>query len=112
MSDRTNNASRSTVLITGCSTGGLGEALAFAFHRKGTPVDYFHSSPRSITVPCSFTGLRVLATARSTSAMQALQAAGLETFELDVTKADSIAVMYARVDELTGGKLDILVNNA
>ena len=44
--------------------------------------------------------------------MQALDAAGIETFELDVTKAESINSARDRVAELTGGTLDILVNNA
>ncbi|THG93348.1 hypothetical protein EW026_g7861 [Hermanssonia centrifuga] len=82
---------RSTVLITGCSADGLGEALALEFHSKG---------------------LRVFATARNTEAMKPLQAQGIETFELDVTNSDSIASIRSRIEELTGGKLDILVNNA
>ena len=57
-------------------------------------------------------GLRVLATARKASSMQALDAAGIETFELDVTKAESINSARDRVAKLTGGTLDILVNNA
>lgn len=44
--------------------------------------------------------------------MHALREVGLETFELDVTKAESIALAYAQVERLTGGKLDVLVNNA
>ena len=44
--------------------------------------------------------------------MEALRTAGIETFELDVTKSDDIAAARTRVEQLTGGKLDILVNNA
>ncbi len=44
--------------------------------------------------------------------MKPLQAQGIETFELDVTNSDSIASIRSRIEELTGGKLDILVNNA
>ena len=44
--------------------------------------------------------------------MQALDAAGIETFELDVTKTESVLAARKHIAELTGGKLDILVNNA
>jgi len=37
---------------------------------------------------------------------------GMSTLALDVTSAESIAKCKDEVDELTGGKLDILVNNA
>jgi len=37
---------------------------------------------------------------------------GMSTVALDVTKADSIKACHASVAEITGGKLDILVNNA
>ncbi len=37
---------------------------------------------------------------------------GMTTLQLDVTDADSITRCKARITELTGGGLDILVNNA
>ena len=37
---------------------------------------------------------------------------GMTTLALDVTDAESIKMCHAQVAELTGGKLDILVNNA
>lgn len=37
---------------------------------------------------------------------------GMTTLNLDVTKADSISAARKYVQALTGGKLDILVNNA
>jgi len=80
-----------TVLITGCSEGGLGDALAQAFHGRG---------------------LRVLATARNPAKMAHLAALGIETLPLDVLSADSIRESVTRVADLTGGSLDILINNA
>jgi len=91
MADSSDPKPKKTVLITGCSEGGLGEALAVEFHGKG---------------------LRVLATARKIDAMQALTTLGIETFELDVTDSKSIDSALIRVSEMTNGKLDILVNNA
>lgn len=38
--------------------------------------------------------------------------ASIETITLDVCSADSIAAAKDRVAEITGGALDILVNNA
>jgi len=79
-------AAKRTVLITGCSDGGLGAALAIAFHEAG---------------------LHVYATARNPSKMEQLAALGIETMTLDVSSEESIA---ACVSKLPG--LDILVNNA
>jgi len=75
-----------SVLITGCSDGGLGSALAVAFHEAG-----FH----------------VYATARTISKMKRLSALGIETKELDVLSDSSIAKCVADIPDL-----DILVNNA
>ena len=75
-----------TVLITGCSDGGIGAALATAFHEAG---------------------LHVYATARNPSKMEQLASLGIETLTLDVQSESSIA---ACVGSLSG--LDILVNNA
>lgn len=57
-------------------------------------------------------GLRVFATARNLKSMVSLQALGIETFSLDVTNADSISGLKKQIEELTGGTLNILVNNA
>lgn len=81
------NENKPTVLITGCSDGGLGAALALAFHE---------------------TGFHVYATARDVSKMDQLcMAAGIEALPLDVQSASSIAACVSRVKQL-----DILVNNA
>jgi 1-acylglycerone phosphate reductase len=78
--------SKRSVLITGCSDGGLGAALAIAFHDAG-----FH----------------VYATARNPSKMSEVKARGIETLTLDVLSASSIAACVEKVPSL-----DILVNNA
>lgn len=80
-----------TVLITGCSEGGIGDALAQVFHRKG---------------------LRVFATARDLSKVEHLKTMGVDTLPLDVTDAASIKAAVESVNSLTGGTLDILVNNS
>lgn len=80
-----------SVLITGCSKGGIGDALAQEFHSKG---------------------IRVFATARDLSKVEHLRNLGLDILQLDVTSADSIAKIAGEVEKATGGKLDFLVNNA
>ncbi|KAH7026912.1 hypothetical protein B0J12DRAFT_609849 [Macrophomina phaseolina] len=80
-----------SILITGCSAGGVGHDLALKFAEKG---------------------MRVYATARSTKSLADLEAKGIEVLPLDVTSADSIAALKAEVVKRTGGKLDILFNNA
>jgi 1-acylglycerone phosphate reductase len=57
-------------------------------------------------------GLRVIATARRLETMAGLAAQGIETLELDVTDDDSVRKTREATAKLTGGKLDILVNNA
>ncbi|CAL5873973.1 uncharacterized protein PFLUO_LOCUS8258 [Penicillium psychrofluorescens] len=74
------------VLITGCSDGGMGSALAIAFHEAG---------------------LEVYATARDLSKMSEMVSRGIKTLRLDVLSDSSIAQCVSEVTEL-----DILVNNA
>ncbi|KIX96913.1 uncharacterized protein Z520_07633 [Fonsecaea multimorphosa CBS 102226] len=80
-----------TVLITGCSDGGLGAALAKAFHENGD---------------------RVFATARDPRKMASLTALGIETLQLDVLSEESIKACVEKVSSMTSGSLDILINNA
>lgn len=80
-----------TVLITGSSEGGIGDALAKAFHKKG---------------------LRVFATARNLAKVQHLKDMGIEILKLDVVDATSIKEVVEEVKTRTGGTLDILVNNS
>ncbi|THH31493.1 hypothetical protein EUX98_g2693 [Antrodiella citrinella] len=54
----------------------------------------------------------MIATARSLVSMQTLQTQGIETLELDVTSSSSIQNVKARVEKITCGILDVLVNDA
>jgi 1-acylglycerone phosphate reductase len=56
--------------------------------------------------------MRVFATARSTKALDQLEAKGIEVLPLEVTNAESIAALKAEIAKRTGGKLDMLFNNA
>jgi 1-acylglycerone phosphate reductase len=80
-----------SVLITGCSEGGIGCALAKEFHREG---------------------LRVFATARNLAKVELLKNLGLEVLPLDVVDEASIKQAAESVRALTGGTLDFLVNNS
>lgn len=80
-----------TALITGCSKGGAGDALAQEFHRNG---------------------IRALATGRDLSKLEHLKGLGIETLQLDVEDSESIKAAAKAVAKMTGGKLDFLVNNA
>lgn len=84
-------ASKRTVLISGCSDGSLGSELARAFHRNGW---------------------RVFASARNLAKLKQVEAAGLEIVQLDTTSDESITACVTRISELTGGSLDVLINNA
>lgn len=82
-----------SVLITGCSTGGIGHALALTFQRKG------------------FT---VFATARDISKMKGLTSLpNTHCLALDVTSKPSIQQAVEFVAAHTSGRgLDILINNS
>lgn len=41
-----------------------------------------------------------------------LEPFGIKCFDLDVTNEESTAAFKVAVDKLTGGRLDVLVNNA
>ena len=83
--------SRKSVLITGCSEGGIGHSLALEWNTKG---------------------YQVFATARKLESMTALKAAGIECLAMDVTDFASLKSVKETVEERTSGTLDILVNNA
>ncbi|KAJ5632254.1 Glucose/ribitol dehydrogenase [Penicillium lividum] len=90
MSGVTDN--RKSVLITGCSPGGIGHALAREFHRNE---------------------LRVIATARKAETLSDLAGLGIETLSLVVDDLESVKACYAEVETRLGDKgLDYLVNNA
>ena len=60
----------------------------------------------------SILGLRVFAASRSLNSMKALADIGSERIQLDVTSPASISQTRDEVARKTGGRLDILVNNA
>ncbi|KAI5866537.1 putative short-chain dehydrogenase/reductase [Durotheca rogersii] len=80
-----------SVLVTGCSEGGIGAALAVEFQARGC---------------------RVFATARDLSKMRSLSRDGVERLPLDVNSDASIVAAVESVRKATGGSLDYLVNNA
>jgi NAD(P)-dependent dehydrogenase (short-subunit alcohol dehydrogenase family) len=82
--------SRRSVLITGCSSG-LGKATAV----------YLRSQ-----------GWRVFAAVRKTTDQVALEQQGFESVCVDLSDSHSIKTGIAKILELSGGKLDALVNNA
>jgi len=74
-------APKKTVLITGCSAGGIGASLALEFHRQG---------------------LHVFATARSVEKMASLEAVGITCLALDTTSAESIKTAVRAVEQAIG----------
>ncbi|RYO94792.1 hypothetical protein DL764_007770 [Monosporascus ibericus] len=81
---------QATVLVTGCTPGGIGFAIAKRFQDRG-----FH----------------VIATARNKDTLAQLASSGMSPVELDVTDSNSIAACREQVDGMID-KLDVLVNNA
>lgn len=85
-------ASRETVLITGCSDGGIGSALAIVLQQRG---------------------LHVFATARDPSKMSDLSGLpNVTTLTLDVVKSTDIRAAVEAVTKQTGGTLNYLISNA
>ncbi|KAI9700965.1 MAG: hypothetical protein M1820_006610 [Bogoriella megaspora] len=84
---------RLSILITGCSPGGMGAALAIAFHNAGH---------------------QVFATARNSSKLKPLAEKGIETLPLDVTSESSIASAVSSVTSSLADErgLNMLINNA
>jgi 1-acylglycerone phosphate reductase len=81
---------KKTILITGTSSG-IGHSLARSFHHRG---------------------YQVLATARKKESISDLEQLGITALALDVDSPKSIAALKEEVARITGGKLDMLVNNA
>lgn len=80
-----------SILITGCSRGGIGYATACALKERG---------------------YRVFATARQKEELEHLREQGFESFYLDVTDTSSIETALEEILRLTNGRLDALFNNA
>ncbi|KAM0720746.1 hypothetical protein Q7P37_004883 [Cladosporium fusiforme] len=78
--------SHRTVLVTGCSEGGMGAELAKQFR---------------------IAGFTVYATARDSSKMKSLQALGINVLSLDISSEASIEECVGQISSM-----DILVNNA
>jgi len=79
-----------SVLITGCSSG-IGRCVAEGLQARG---------------------YRVFATARRSESVAELNAAGLESLQLDLADSSSIQRAVDEVLAITGGKLYALFNNA
>jgi hypothetical protein len=84
---------RKSVLITGCSGGGIGAALADVFHGKGYHVFATARNPAKISECLS-------------------SAADVTVLTLDVLSSESIAASVESVNKQTGGSLDVLVDNS
>ena len=78
-----------TILITGCSSG-IGYCTAHGLKQRG---------------------YRVFATAREPEDVDRLRAEGLESFQLDLARSDSIRNGLKRLWSETDGRLDALFNN-
>lgn len=83
---------KKTVLITGCSTSGVGWAMAKIFQERG-----FHVFA-AVRDPGKAAGLSDLS--------------DIDILELDVTVNRTISKCKDAIAQRTDGKLDILVNNA
>ena len=85
-------STKGSVLITGCSDGGIGYGLACAFQERG-----YH----------------VFATARDPSKMELLKPLpNVTLLTLDVVNGDHIASAVEAVSKHTSGTLSYLINNA
>lgn len=56
--------------------------------------------------------MRIFATGRSPKSLAGLEGTGIETLTLDVTSSESVAALKAEIVACTGGRLDMLFNNA
>ncbi|MDP3559534.1 MAG: SDR family NAD(P)-dependent oxidoreductase [Legionellaceae bacterium] len=79
-----------TILITGCSSG-IGHDAAIALMQRQH---------------------RVIAACRKIEDVQKLANAGLEVVQMDLNDSPSITSAFAEVLQKTGGRLDVLINNA
>ena len=86
-------ALKRSVLITGCSAGGIGAGLAEVFREKGYHVFATLRNPSKLSDSLS-------------------KAPNVTPLTLDVLSSESIAAAVNDVTKHTGGKLDILVNNS
>ncbi|RWA08743.1 hypothetical protein EKO27_g6375 [Xylaria grammica] len=85
------NREHKFALVTGCGTGSIGEALVTEYTRAG---------------------VYAIATVLPNEATDHLEKADITFFPLDVTSEESILALQRKVQELTGGYVDVLVNCA
>lgn len=83
---------KKTVLVTGCSAGGIGAAIALALAKQGHHV--FATARNTSKIPAELSGLP-----------------NVTTLQLDVTSAASVGEAAKAVTD-SGRGLDVLVNNA
>lgn len=86
-------SNKKTVLITGCSQGGIGAALALEYQQRGYHV--FATTRNTKKIPSSVSSQ-----------------SNVTSLALDVTSSQSIDDAAKEVAETTGGRLDVLVNNS
>ncbi|KAK4501774.1 hypothetical protein PRZ48_007583 [Zasmidium cellare] len=87
------DVSKRSVLITGCSSGGIGAALAIEYQQRGYHV--FATTRNTKKLPTSLSSLP-----------------NVTSLALDVTSPQSIDAAAKQVSQTTGGRLDVLVNNS
>jgi 1-acylglycerone phosphate reductase len=87
------SASKRSVLITGCSAGGIGAGLAEVFSEKGYHVFATLRNPAKLPPSLS-------------------KSSNVTPLTLDVLSPESIARAVSDVAKQTGGRLDVLVNNS
>ncbi|RUR05251.1 SDR family NAD(P)-dependent oxidoreductase [Legionella sp. km772] len=78
------------ILVTGCSSG-IGYDTVFALKKRGH---------------------RVIASCRKAEDLQKLTNQGIEALLLDVSDSQSIQTAFNQLLTMTGGRLDVLINNA
>lgn len=93
--------------MASCGEGSIGHALARHFRVKGTT-----QSPAFERPFLQGQGYIVIATLLPHERREHLQAHKIHVFDADVTQEKHTSILKRRVEEITHGKLDILVNNA